>query len=343
MNFSKSLLAVFIFLFSIQKNNAQTAKELQETARSFMQQGDFSNAGLVLNRAAALDPRDIDITKDMALNYQLQKDNNKALEAIKPVLDREDADDQCFQIAGNIYYKLGQPKEAEKTYRKGLKKFTSSGTLYNELGELLWAQQDYEAIKQWEKGIELEPGFSKNYYNACKYYYFTTDKVWSIVYGETFINMEPLNIRTPEVKTILLESYKKLFIDTDYSKENKEKNKFSDAFLQTIKKQNLVATSGLNPETLTMIRTRFILDWFNNYATKFPTKLFDHQRQLLKEGLFDSYNQWIFGIAQNLATYQNWTTAHSTEYGEFSRFQKGRIYKVPAGQYYRLDNETKKK
>ncbi|MDO9374144.1 MAG: tetratricopeptide repeat protein [Bacteroidota bacterium] len=341
----KALISAFagiIFLFSTLSGYSQTAKELQETARSFMQQGDFSNAGLVLSRATALDPQNVEIIKDLAINYQLQKDNKKALEAIKPIIEREDADDQSFQIAGDIYYKLGEPKEAEKVYRRGLKKYPASGIINNELGELLWKQRDYEAIKYWEKGIEMEPNYSKNYYNACKFYYFTTDKVWSIVYGETFINMEPLNARTPEIKSILLESYKKLFIDTDYSKDNKEKNRFTDAFLQVIKKQNNVATSGLNPESLTMIRTRFILDWYNNYATLFPNKLFDLQRQLLQEGIFEAYNQWIFGITQNLATYQTWTATHSEQNNEFSRFQKGRIYKVPTGQYYRIEKVTKK-
>ena len=150
-----------------------------------------------------------------------------------------------------------------------------------------------------------------------------------------------MNARTPEVKKILLESYKKLFIDTDYSKDNKNNNKFTAAFLDVLKKQNTLASSGLNPESLTMIRTRFILDWFQDYAAKFPSRLFDHQRQLLQEGMFDSYNQWIFGIVQNLTTYQAWTASHATEYTEFSNFQKGRIYKVPSGQYYHLDTKEK--
>ena len=342
MNLLTRVVACLTLLFSAVSVFGQSAKELQETARSFMQQGDFSNAGLVLNRAVALEPQNIEIIKDLAMNYQLQKDNKTALATIKPVIEREDADDQSFKIAGDIYYKLGEPKEAEKVYRRGLKKDPSSGLLYNELGELLWKQQDYEAIKHWEKGIELDPNFSKNYYNACKFYYVTADKVWSIVYGETFINMEPLNSRTPEVKSILLESYKKLFTNTDYSKENKEKNKFTDAFLYLIKKQNDIATSGLNPESLTMIRARFILDWYNTYAAQFPIKLFDLQRQLLQEGIFEAYNQWIFGITQNLASYQNWTATHSEQSNEFSRFQKGRIYKVPAGQYYRVEKVTKK-
>lgn len=299
-----------------------------------MQQGDYANALLVLNRATKLAPEDMDITKDLSLTYYLQKDNAKALETIKPLLDKDDADDQCFQIAGNIYQQLGLTKDCEKLYRKAIKKFPDSGPIYNDFGELLWSEQDYSAIKQWEKGIEMDPGFSKNYYNACKYYFLTTDKIWSILYGEIFINIEPLGNRTPEVKTLLLEGYKKLFAETDLSKINTENSKFATAFIQTMNKQSNIAADGINPETLIMIRTRFILDWYQENGTKFPFKLFELQRQLLQEGTFEAYNQWIFGSAQNLAAYQNWTTVHSSEYNEFARFQRGRIFKIPQGQYY---------
>jgi len=83
-----------------------------------------------------------------------------------------------------------------------------------------------------------------------------------------------------------------------------------------------------------MIRTRFILDWFNSFSSKFPFRLFEYQLQLLREGMFDAYNQWLFGTVQNLVAYQNWTTAHAVEYDEFSKFQKGRIFKIPPKQYY---------
>ncbi len=56
-------------------------------------------------------------------------------------------------------------------YKQGIKKFPSSGELYNEYGEMLWVKQDPEAIRFWEKGIEVDPNYSSNYYNASKYYY----------------------------------------------------------------------------------------------------------------------------------------------------------------------------
>ena len=315
---------------------SQTATELQANAKSFMSQGDYANAILILNRATQLEPQNMEIIKDLAVNYYIQKDYTKGLEVIKPALDMDAVDDQCFQIAGTIYRGLDQVKECEKLYIKGISKFPKSGALYCEFGELLGGKDGSEGIQEWEKGIEADPDYSKNYYNACRYYSGTNNnKVWCILYGETFINIEPLSNRTPEIKDILLETYKKIFAETDLTKSNKEKNKFTAAFIQSMNSQTNIAALGINPESLTMIRTRFILDWFNTgKSEQYPFKLFDFQQQLIKEGMFDAYNQWIFGTAQNLTAYQSWINNHSNEYSEFSRFQKGRIYKIPTGQYY---------
>jgi tetratricopeptide (TPR) repeat protein len=332
----KKFIVSLIILCTAFTATAQDAAELHETARAFMRQGDYANAILVLNRATKMDPKNIEILKDLGLNYYFSKDFSKALDIYKPLLDRPDADDQCYQVIGDIYLATDNPKECEKVYKRGIKQFPQSGALYNELGELLWAQKDYSAIKQWEKGIESDPGFSKNYYNACKYYYFTTDKVWSILYGEIFLNIEPSSTLTPEVKNILLESYKKLFAETNLENEknNPAKNAFVQAFLQTMNKQSNLAATGINTESLTMIRTRFILDWFTDTGDKFPFRLFDLQRQLLQEGMFDAYNQWIFAAVQNLPAYQNWINLNTSEYNELTRFQKGRVFKIPTGQYY---------
>jgi tetratricopeptide (TPR) repeat protein len=313
---------------------AQDVQQLHENARNFMHKGDYPNAILILNRALSLQPNNLEVAKDLGLNYYYSKDYKKAIEVLSQLFDRNDVDDQCFQIAGDAYWALEDAKEAENIYRKGIKKLPNSGPLYNELGKVLWTKNDFNAIKQWEKGIENDPGFAGNYYNASKYYYFTTDKVWSLIYGEIFINIDPKSAYGPEIKNILLEGYKKLFADADLEKNNKDKNSFTTAFLKTMNKQSSLASTGINAESLTMIRTRFILDWDVNYAAKFPFKLFQLHKQYIQDGLFDAYNQWVFATAQNLPAYQSWTAAHSKEYSELTRFLEGRIFKVPAGQYY---------
>jgi len=327
------VLSVFLLMQGFSQNN--DLLQLHENARTFMRQGDYNNSILVLNRCLQIAPENLEVMKDLSLNYFYQKDNNKALDYIKPLLDRDDADDQCFQIAGNIYKALLLPKECEKAYKKGLKKFPSSGPLYSDMGELMYAQKNYDAIRQWEKGIEADPSYSRNYFNAAKFYFLTTDKVWSIIYSEVFINMEPNSNKTPEMKELLLESYKKLFSDVNMEQNSNDKNDFVKAYLQCMNKQSFLASQGINTETLTMIRARFILDWNNNGSAKFAHRLFDEHRKLLQEGMFDAYNQWLLGSVQNLAGFQNWISTHSTEYAAFTDFQKSRVFVMPAGQYYR--------
>ncbi len=330
----------FLFILSISTlvifAQSEEAKTLHETAKTFMRSGDFDNAVIVLTRALQQDKNNLELQKDLLMSYYLKRDYTKALEGVKVLVDREDADVICFQIAGNVYKALEEAKECEKVYKKGLKKFPKSGPLFSEYGELLWATKNFSAIDQWEKGIQLDPAYGGNYYNAALYYFYTKDKVWSLIYGEIFVNMESLSERGLAMKELLLKAYKeKLFAEADLMKgEEKNKSEFARAFLQGMSKQSSIANKGITVETLTMIRSRFILDWFPNNAAKFPFRLFDYQQQLLKAGMFDAYNQWLFGSVENLAAYDNWTKTHADEYETFNKFQRNRVFRMPAGQYY---------
>jgi hypothetical protein len=101
-------------------------------------------------------------------------------------------------------------------------------------------------------------------------------------------------------------------------------------------KQTSLIAKGVNTSVLTMVRARFILDWYENYAAKYPFKLFDLLQQLLREGMFEAYNQWLFGTVEDLPAYDNWTKAHAKEYKDFDTFQKSRVFKIPPGQYYQV-------
>lgn len=313
-------------------------KTMQDNARAFMRASDFTNAIMVLNRALEKDKNNLDLQKDLVMSYYLKRDYDKALPLAKALVDREDADVVCFQIAGNVLKALEEVKECDKLYKKGLKKFPKSGPLHSEYGELLYATKNVtSAIDLWEKGIRNDPSYAGNYYNAARHYFFTHDKVWSLIYGEIFINMESLSERAAAMKQLVLQGYKeKLFAGSDLMKgEDRNKNEFSRAFLETMNKQSSLASKGLTPETLTMIRTRFILDWFqSSNATKFPYRLFDYQRQLIQEGMFEAYNQWLFGTVHDLAAYDNWTKSHAEAYEKFSSFQKSRVFKMPPNQNY---------
>jgi hypothetical protein len=161
------------------------------------------------------------------------------------------------------------------------------------------------------------------------------DVARSLVYGEQFINLESYSVRTAEIKILLIESYKRAFTK-GVEKEHyiKPVTPFETKFLEILQKQSDLAARGITAETLLILRSRFILDWFNNGGEKFPHKLFEQMQMLLREGLFESYNQWIFGPAADPNAYQNWIRIHQSEYSTFQLYQRNNIFRMPANQHY---------
>ncbi|ULQ51279.1 tetratricopeptide repeat protein [Flavihumibacter fluvii] len=332
----KALLYLLTILVSTSIFAQEDVKSLQLKARNFMQQGDYPNATLVLNKAIQQAPENLDLQNDLLFNYYLAQDYSRAMELGKKLTSQPNADIRSYQLLGLTYRNIEEVKECERLYKTGIKAYPNSGVLYNEYGEYLWSRKKLEeAIDWWEKGIAADPNYSGNYYNAAKYYYLTTDKVWSLVYGEIFVNLESYSRRTPEIKQLLLDGYKKYFTNMDALKAPNEKSGFEQAFTGILNKYAATVSSGISAGSLTMLRTKFLLDWFEKEPGKFAFRLFDYQRQLTREGFFDAYNQWLFGAAQNLPDFQQWTQQNQKAYDGFIDFQKGRVFKLPAGQNYR--------
>jgi hypothetical protein len=155
--------------------------------------------------------------------------------------------------------------------------------------------------------------------------------------------MEYLTDRATEVKKLLLNAYKeKLFLNKE-TEANKKTNPFAKAVHESFLKQEGLTGKGLTVETLTMIRTKFILDWFAKYGDKYPFFLFDYQRQLIREGMFEAYNQWLFGPVDNLAAFDLWTKTNAETYKKFANFQRNRVFKMPASQFYGVKESKSRK
>lgn len=327
---------VCVLAFQCLQAQPETVPTLQARAKTYLQAGDYDNAALILRQALLQAPDDLELNKNLVMAYTLKRDYVRAREAVIPLCENPRADADCFQLAGNVFKALEEVKECEKYYKRGLKKFPNSGPLHSEYGELLWSAKDPRAITLWENGINVDPGYGGNYYNAAMYYYYTTEKVWGLIYGEIFINLEGLSERGKSMKALLLKGYKeKLFLDIDLNKvAEKTKNPFAKAYLNEMSKLSALTAQGLNAETLTMIRTRFLVGWFDGPAQQFPFKLFDTQRQWVQADLFEAYNQWLFLTPETLAAHEQWKKDHATAWNKFQQWQQNRVFRVPAGQYY---------
>jgi tetratricopeptide (TPR) repeat protein len=342
----RTLVATFLMILGCYGVSwSQTdASQLYNTARSFMRSGDYANAILVLNQAIAQSPENAEYRKQLAFAYYLNNNLPQAEKAIKDVLTSDAVDVQTYQIEGNIIKARGDLKGAEKNYRRGLKKFPASGTLYNELGQIYSDQRQYtDALKAWTTGIKVDPTFASNYYNAAKTYYYSKDKVWTVLYGEIFIDLERYTARTTEMKNMLLAAYKDLFNSGLVASAatsaapggDAPAPDFRQSFLRALGKgSSSIVTRGITPETLVMLRTRFVLDWNNFYKLMFPFSLFAYQQQLLREGLFEAYNQWIFGPATNLNNYKAWVKQHQALMNRLIAYLNAHPLAPAEGQFY---------
>lgn len=351
MNMLKTVLFAAL-LFSSVMASGQDSKELYNTATGFIGGGDYANAILVLNQALQMEPDNVEFRKQLGFSYFLQGDMNKAKSIIEPLLNKKEADAQLYQIAGNIYQARQEFKTAQKLYEKGLKKFPESGELYNDNGQLLMFLKVYEGgMGSWLKGIEKDPNFPGNYYNAARAYSYTKNVLWIIIYGEIFVNLESYTDRTAEIRNLLIDAYKKLYNDpsilskaveaqqqVDKKSKRPSAAEFQRDYLAAMGKQVGVVMTGIDPETLIMVRTRFLLDWYTFSGVKYPYALFDFQRTMLKEGMFEAYNQWVFGPVANQAAFKAWTTLHKTDYDSFLQFQRNHPLKMRPDEYYN-DNE----
>lgn len=328
------LLLLAHLLFSFQLLAQPGIVQIQQTARGFNNRGEHANAVIVLRQGLREFPKALELEKELVLSLTLQRDYAAAKEVAVPLTDRNDADIICFQLAGNVYKALEEVKECDQLYRKGIRKFPNSGPLYSEWGELLWSNKDGRAIACWEDGIKGDPSYAGNYYNAALYYSNSNEPIWALLYAEIYINMESRSERARNMKKILFEQYRNILTKTK-TPDFKKNESFGKSVYEVLDGASGPAMRGLTNESLTMIRTRFVLDWFAKYGNTYPFKLFDHQRQLLQNGLFEAYDQWLFLDGVNPTAFAEWTQKNADDYARLRTFLFNRIFKVPPGQYHR--------
>lgn len=330
----KKTSVLFVFLLMAGSVLAQNVslREWQQRALDFNNRGDHNNAVIVLQQGLKQYPGALSLEKDLITSLLLKRDFAGARQIALSLVDRPDADEVCFQLGGNVLKALEEVKECEKLYTKGLKKFPSSGPLHSELGELLWSVKDKRAILYWEAGIRVDPNYAGNYYNAALYYS-KTETLWrTLLYGEIYINMESRSERVLAIKKLLWETYQKKVMSPATATSEKL-TPFEIAVSTTFDKASSVFIQGFSTETLTMVRTRFILEWFKSYASDYRFRLFDHQQQLLKAGLFDAYNQWLFGEAENKTRYEQWKTEQVESFSKLESFLFNRVFKLTRYPY----------
>lgn len=330
------LLCIGVHVASVAQ--VETAEGIVNKSSSFSKSGDYENAIMILKRGEETYNYDVNITMALANVYALAGRYKDALPYAKKLAALDEIPLQAVQIVGNVFSNNNENSAYEKLYKKAFKLYPDSGGLYAEYGEYLLSKEKIGCIASWEKGMKADPNYAGNYYFASKYYDANNNILLSTWCAENFINMEYQSTRTNEVKTMLLKNFRTILTNTNLQKEYEIKgNNFFKAYLACLNTAlNGASANGINTESLALIRARFIIIWNSKYEGDFACKLFEYHRQLLIDGTFEAYNQWLFGSIENFNVYQNWIVNNNKAYDALTKYRTNRLYKIPVNQYYGL-------
>lgn len=343
----RSLLAGTVLLSFHISVKAQVAWPSPEAEQVYLQGKEYLTKGAVrqavatYRRALDLAPDVPVVRRDLGQAYYLTGDYKEALATLEPLIDAGQADESAYQIAGASLAAAEEYKKARTLLRKGLDRSARKGMLYHELGAVYEKENDREnALKTWLEGIEKDPAYHINYYEATRMYMYTTQMVWPILYGEVFLNMERQTPRANEVRKMLIAAYKRFFFMANDKKEPAKKKtpgsaaSFEEAVEEVLNKQFPAVSDGITTENLTMLRTRFIMDWNELYASRYPYAVFAYQDDLLRDGHFDAYNQYLYGRADNAQQLSAWNQFHPEAMGHFETWAQGHAIKNYSGGFY---------
>lgn len=294
----------------------------------------------LLQKAIVLCPNEtIKFKYELAWNYYLMKQYNKAILILDSLTTKPDAPADIYQLLGNAYDELGNENMALITYNKGLAKYPNAGCLFLEKGNLAYKRSNFiGALEQYENGIENDPNFASNYYRSAQIFLSSSEEVWGIMYGEIFMNLEKGGERAVEISRKLYDCYhSEITFNTNqikvnfndptivYSNSKERPNLFPDnyenALLQACKGQR-----NINLASLVEIRKRFISNFYRN-SPSFKNVLFDYQKKLIDLGLFEAYNYWLFGYG-NTQEAASWIQNNKAQFDRFIKWQSENPFSI---------------
>ncbi|WP_338395729.1 tetratricopeptide repeat protein [Fulvitalea axinellae] len=308
----------FVFITAIPYTGifAQTesAQELLQDAIRAMDGGETEYSRELLDKAEKLDPGKIIYPYERAFSFYKEKNYREAQKILKKIHKRPEASDIMYQLLGNTYDMIGNPKKAIKTYEKGLERFPNSGPLHLERGVMEIKAKNYHgALSIFKKGIGVAPNYSSCYYWASKIYLSSSKKVWGMIYAETFINLERNSQRTREISKLLFNGYKdniklkgdslsvhfsdntiNLNIQGELDPKKLLKQLFETGTYEITMAKALIGEKAISLESLDRIRNRFIDFYFEDSTDGvLSIPIFDYRMKIKQNGFSKAYNYWL--------------------------------------------------
>ena len=254
-------------------------------------------------------------------------------------------------MLGNAYDMAGDRKRAVKTYEKGLRENPDAGRLYLELGNIAYAERQYDrALACYRRGATVDPAHPSNYRSLALLYAISTEPVWTLVWGELFMNLERGSGRTSAMSETLARTYRdNIRIEGDtavrmtFSRNGRVAREglrlripFGTAVFEVAARAALTADGipdSLTLDVLSDMRERFVDRYFEKYDRMLfdddaARPLMDYQRQVKEAGMMRPYNYWV--LSQGFPDeFRQWRDEHAVQWQDFIAWFAAHPMSVP--------------
>jgi len=327
------LILPVLLLFAFQPVAAQQSwaspevQQMYDHAEEYLAMRDYADAIITFKQAILLEPGKFILYKELGRTFYLSGNYDEAEQALEPLQGKPETDTTVYRLLASCEEAREEYKNALYTVNKGLLRFPGAAVLYFEKGKIyaLESKPD-EALAAWVKGISLEPTYSGNYLTAGFECLKENKVLWALLYGETYLNLPRDTTADDSVKKMLFAGWKTMFDNIPPAKtpgygnykEAPPPSSFYGAVTGIYSRLTPVVSDGASTENLTMVRTRFLMDWFSSAGNRaHPFSLFTYQDDLIRNGKFEIYNEWLFGKAENEVEFTAWNKFHE---GDITRF-----------------------
>ena len=184
-----------------------------------------------------------------------------------------------------------------------------------------------------------DPNYASSYFHLANLYALTPERVWALLYGETFILLEPGSPRTEVISRVLFSMYNEAIegsgdsLRLSFSKQmsmtvddlTNLKLPFPMLYgtamsLAATETLPLPYTGEVTPALLHELRANFLLRWDENPLTEDRSNpLFDYQRALREAGHQQIYNRWLLSEADEEG-FTEWYNAHEEDFDLFALY-----------------------
>jgi len=280
----------------------------------------YDSAVVVFDRAYRLDTNKVEVRYEMALTYAAKRSFDSAESILRSIVTHPKATDKFYQLLSNIRAEQDDTSGARVVIDEGLKRFSASGRLHMEKGLLLLQARQLEAaVDEFEEGIQVDPGYHLNYYWAARSYSQGTERIWTLLYGEVLMNVDPNPSRLSIISDLVYRMHMRTYEDfrttarMNYSLARKGaadastqvditfEDRFDELMTMGASKLRFFQDFEIPLLSIDTMQTTFIKEWYRRgYDTLYPNAAIERHKAVLDAGFHTSYVVYLTQFAKPL-------------------------------------------